>query len=125
LEAYRPFDLSSRPPFRVRLYRADNGDHILLLVVHHILCDQWSLVLMLTEIPQLYDSVVAGTVPPIPGPRSLYADFVAAQVRMLADPDAERQWQYWKERLRGQRIGPGLRAPMIAQVSSREGSAAR
>ena len=52
----RPFDLSSGEPFRARLFRLADSDHILQLVVHHIVVDEWSKVVLFDELSALYQA---------------------------------------------------------------------
>src|SRR5271155_4942136 len=59
-EAYRPFDLERGPPLRVNLFTCSGQEHVLLIVVHHIVIDFWSLAVLLTELGVLYSAEKAG-----------------------------------------------------------------
>lgn len=101
-EAYRPFDLERGPVLRVNLFTRSAKDHVLLLVVHHIVIDFWSLALLLTELGALYPAEKAGVKAPLPALDSQYTDYVRWQAKMLAGPEGERLWAYWRQQLAGQ-----------------------
>src|ERR1700730_1035813 len=101
-EAYRPFDLERGPVLRVNLFTRSAKDHVLLLVVHHIVIDFWSLALLLTELGALYPAEKAGVKAPLPALDSQYTDYVRWQAEMLAGPEGERLWAYWRKQLAGQ-----------------------
>ncbi len=101
-EAYRPFDLERGPVLRVNLFTCSAKEHVLLLVVHHIVIDFWSLALLLTELGVLYPAEKAGGRALLPAPGSQYADYVRWQAEMLAGSEGERLWVYWQRQLAGQ-----------------------
>jgi hypothetical protein len=101
-EAYRPFDLERGPVLRVNLFTCSANDHVLLLVVHHIVIDFWSLALLLTELGTLYPAERAGAQAPLPALDSQYTDYVRWQAEMLASAEGERLWAYWQKQLAGQ-----------------------
>jgi len=101
-EAYRPFDLERGPLLRVSLIMRSAQEHILLLVVHHIVIDFWSLALLLNELGVLYPAESAGVKAPLPPLDLQYTDYVRWQAEMLASPEGERLWAYWREKLAGQ-----------------------
>ncbi len=104
-EAWRPFDLEFEPPLRLRIYERESGERALLLVVHHLVCDFWSLAVMAREIGALYlrETAQEGDKPRADlEPTALrYADFVHWQADLLAGPRGERLWDYWREELAG------------------------
>jgi hypothetical protein len=101
-EAYRPFDLERGPVLRVNLFTCSANDHVLLLVVHHIVIDFWSLALLLTELGTLYPAERAGARALLPALDSKYTDYVRWQAEMLASAEGERLWVYWQKQLAGQ-----------------------
>ncbi len=101
-EAYRPFDLERGPLLRVSLIMRSAREHILLLVVHHIAIDFWSLAILLDELGVLYPAESAGVKAALPPLDLQYTDYVRWQAEMLAGPDGERLWAYWREQLAGQ-----------------------
>ncbi|HTR51375.1 MAG TPA: amino acid adenylation domain-containing protein, partial [Kofleriaceae bacterium] len=62
-EARRPFDLAEGPLLRARLLRIATDVHVFLVAMHHIICDEWSIVLFTRELEQLYASAVRGVAP--------------------------------------------------------------
>jgi amino acid adenylation domain-containing protein len=100
-ETQRPFDLERGPVMRVKLFSRSPQEHILLLVIHHIVVDFWSLAVILNELGTLYLAEKAGR-PACLRPLDLqYTDFVRWQAGMLAGPAGERLWDYWKQQLAG------------------------
>ena len=101
-EAHRPFDLERGPLLRVSVFKRSAQEHYLLLVVHHIVIDFWSLAILLNELGTLYPAEAAGrgaTLPPI---GLQYSDYVRWQSEMLAGAEGERLWAYWQKQLAGQ-----------------------
>jgi len=83
-QARRPFDLSHGPLIRVSLFRIGSQDHVLLVMMHHIVSDGWSLGVMLREFNALYDSFSRGTASPLPPLPIQYADYSEWQRGMVA-----------------------------------------
>ncbi len=100
-ETQRPFDLERGPVMRVRLFSQSAQEHILLLVVHHIVVDFWSLAVILNDLDELYQAEQAGRPAILPPLEMQYTDFVRWQSEMLAGPAGERLWDYWKKQLAG------------------------
>jgi amino acid adenylation domain-containing protein len=93
-EAFRPFDLSTGPLLRAAVLRRGE-ESFLVLAVHHVVADFWSLTVLARELGAL----LAGESPAPPA--ALYTDFVRRQQEMLASPAGERLWEHWRERLNG------------------------
>jgi len=108
-EARRPFDLARGPLLRLGLFRVDATEHVLLLVLHHIVSDGWSLGVLVREVGALVTAFRAGRPSPLPELAMQYADFAAWQRRRLAGGllDAELAW--WREQLTG--MPPALELP--------------
>ncbi|HAT33727.1 MAG TPA: non-ribosomal peptide synthetase [Janthinobacterium sp.] len=98
----RPFDLEAGPLFRVQLFSVDASDHVLLVTVSHIVYDGWSLWLNLDEVGQLYQAETGGSQAALPPLTASYGNFVRHQEQMLAGPEGERLWNYWKTKLEGE-----------------------
>ncbi|MSP59689.1 MAG: amino acid adenylation domain-containing protein [Myxococcales bacterium] len=90
----RPFDLANAPPLRARLLRLGEGEHILLLALHHIVCDGRSMVVLLEELSALYDGCSA------PALAVQFPDF-AVWERRLASEKADAHLAFWRDELRG------------------------
>ncbi|MGB7921864.1 MAG: amino acid adenylation domain-containing protein, partial [Pyrinomonadaceae bacterium] len=100
-EAQRPFDLSCGPLLRVSLLRLDEEDHELLVMMHHIVSDGWSLGLFIRETAALYEAFSQGQPSPLPELAIQYADYAAWQKDWLRGERLEGQLAYWKEHLAG------------------------
>jgi amino acid adenylation domain-containing protein/non-ribosomal peptide synthase protein (TIGR01720 family) len=102
IEAYRrPFDLERGPLLRASLFTRNPQDHVLLLTIHHIACDGWSLWLLQDELGEVYRAIRAGRTPTLPPLRQSYADFVTWQSERLRSVEGEADWAYWRDRLSG------------------------
>ena len=95
-EAQRPFDLDKDQPIRGRLVRMDAGEHLLLVTLHHIAADAWSLTVLVRELTALYAAISAGRPPPLPPLPVQYADFAQWQRQCLQGPALEAQLAYWR-----------------------------
>ena len=100
-EAHTPFDLINGPLFRAKLVRLTDNDHILLLTLHHIVGDGWSMAVLLREIGQLYQAFSAGKPSPLAELRFQYSDFAIWQREYMQGPVREKQLEYWKQQLAG------------------------
>ncbi|HEX2092214.1 MAG TPA: condensation domain-containing protein, partial [Longimicrobiaceae bacterium] len=98
-EALRPFDLAAGPLFRARLLRLSGEEHLLLLSMHHIVSDGWSLGVLFRELAALYAAYRDGRESPLPELPVQYADHAAWQRRHLQGAALQRQLAYWRERL--------------------------
>ena len=100
-EARRPFDLS-RELFRVSLFRLSAEEHVLVIALHHIISDVWSLLGVLRhELNALYSAYKEGRPSPLPELEAQYADYAIWQREWLQGEILERQVGYWREQLRG------------------------
>ena len=99
-EAQRPFDLSRGPLVRVGLLRMEDQRYILTLTIHQIICDGWSIGLVMEELQQLYTAFQKGLPSTLPVISVHFADFVVWQQKMTRRPEIEQQLVYWKKTLR-------------------------
>ena len=100
-EAGRPFELARGPLFRTMLLRISEKDHVLLMTVHHIVADGWSLGILRRELGALYEAFSAGRPSPLPELPVQYADFAIWQRQWLQGDVLKAQLDYWKNRLEG------------------------
>jgi acyl-CoA synthetase (AMP-forming)/AMP-acid ligase II/acyl carrier protein len=107
----KPIGLKHAPLFRAYLFRLDAKDHVLLLVVHDIIIDGWSMVVFMEELSKLYSAAIAGRKAQLPGPAFQFFEFARWQRRWSASPAADRQFTYWKQRL--DKVAPLFSAPKI------------
>jgi amino acid adenylation domain-containing protein len=91
------FDLSSGPLMRARLLKLADQEHELLITLHHIVCDGWSINVLLRELTHLYLKNVDPSV--LPQLSIQYADFAVWQRQRLEDDAIERQLNYWRRQL--------------------------
>lgn len=104
-EALAPFDLGRDPMLRARLLRiaeeAGVQEHVLLVTLHHIASDGWSIGIFVREFCALYAASAAGRHLPLPPLPTRYAAFAAWQRERLSGEWAERQCDYWRAQLAG------------------------
>jgi amino acid adenylation domain-containing protein len=98
--AYRPFDLERDPLVRLRFFHADDGV-TLLLSVHHVVTDLRSLQILLDELGQFYAAESSALGTDLEPAVHDFGDYAWRQAELLAGPDGERLWSYWRERLGG------------------------
>lgn len=99
VEAHRSFDLRRGPLFVARLLRIGESEHILLLTLHHIVCDGWSNGVLVREIGEIYDAFSQGLPSPYCELPIQYADFAAWQQEWLNKSEFEDQLTYWKQQI--------------------------
>ena len=100
-EAERPFDLAQGPLMRTTLLRLGSRDHLLLLTLHHIISDGWSMGVLFREMGVLYEAFSAGEASPLGELPVQYADYAVWQREYVRGEVLERQLGYWKQRLAG------------------------
>jgi hypothetical protein len=101
-EADAPFDLENGPLLRVTLVRLADDDNVLLISMHHILSDSWSLRVMFGELEVLYEAAAGGSAPaPLPDLAVQYADYAVWQRQRMSSERVRRELDYWKEKLDG------------------------
>ncbi|HEX5885107.1 MAG TPA: AMP-binding protein, partial [Pyrinomonadaceae bacterium] len=95
-DARIPFNLETGPLLRVSLFSRSANEHVLLLVVHHIAVDFWSLAVLVHELGLLYQAQT-----PLDALPLQYSDYVRRQEQMLRSPEGDRLWAYWQKQLAG------------------------
>ncbi|WP_182905612.1 non-ribosomal peptide synthetase [Microbispora sp. H13382] len=100
-EASEPFDLERGPLLRGRALRVADERWVLLLTVHHIVADGWSMGVLLAELGTLYEAARRGEEARLPLLPIQYADYALWQRAYLADGVGRAQLAYWKDRLAG------------------------
>jgi acyl-CoA synthetase (AMP-forming)/AMP-acid ligase II/acyl carrier protein/NRPS condensation-like uncharacterized protein len=99
-EALKPFDMKRGPLFRVRLFRLNASEHVMLLVLHEIIVDGWSIGLLMEEVSEFYAAFAAGRRTRLHKPEIQFLDFVRWQREWCVSGAATRQLVYWKKKLR-------------------------
>jgi amino acid adenylation domain-containing protein len=100
-DADRPFDLTRAPLLRGCLLRLAEREHVLLLTMHHIVSDGWSIGILVREIAAIYQAINAGEPAGLPELPIQYADFARWQRDWLRGEVLEEQLSYWKQQLSG------------------------
>ncbi|MCG8419701.1 MAG: amino acid adenylation domain-containing protein [Proteobacteria bacterium] len=101
-DATRPFDLSDDLLLRATLITLGEHDCVLILNVHHIVCDGWSLAIFFDELSQLYRAYAAGKSSPLPDVEIQYADYAIWQREWLQGEELDKQTAFWKEAMAGE-----------------------
>ncbi|WP_241526813.1 non-ribosomal peptide synthetase, partial [Pseudomonas sp. BIOMIG1BDMA] len=144
-EIARPFDLREGPLLRVKLLRLAEDEHVLVLVLHHIVADAWSMQVMVDELVRLYAAYSLGQELQLPDLPIQYADYAVWQRNWMEAGERQRQLEYWRGQLgqvqpvlelpldhprpatqshRGARLDLALDAPLVVElkgVAQREG----
>jgi thioesterase domain-containing protein/acyl carrier protein len=100
-EARLPFNLETGPLLRLKLIRLDQEEHLLLCVMHHIICDGWSLEIFVRELGALYEQHTGGPKAFLPDLPVQYGDYAKWQREWIAGDILADQAQYWKQKLAG------------------------
>jgi hypothetical protein len=99
--ARHPFDLARGPLFRPLLVRLGPAEHLMLLAMHHIVCDAWSVGVFNRELMALYEGFAAGRPAALPDLAVQYADYAVWQRDWLESGVQESQLAYWTRQLSG------------------------
>ena len=98
-DARTPFDLVLGPLVRQQLLRVDEAEHVVLLTMHHIVSDGWSMGVLVNEVAGLYETYRRGKSSPLPELEIQYADFAVWQREWLQGEVLEDELTYWKQQL--------------------------
>lgn len=101
VEATKPFDLQRDLMLRVRLFRLSATEHALMLVMHHIASDGWSMAVLYRELGAAYEAFSAGRAPQLPELPVQYADFAEWQQEYLQGETRQRLTDFWKKQMAG------------------------
>ncbi len=98
-EATQPFDLQTSSQLRIRLLRLGPKDHVLLVTLHHIITDGWSMQIFWRELSALYAASRVGQEANLPALPLQYSDFATWQRQKSQEEHIQNQIQYWREKL--------------------------
>ncbi len=98
-QSLQPFDLENGPLLRVQLLKLDEQEHVLLLTLHHIVSDGWSMNVLIDEFIRCYDAHDRNESPQLPALPIQYSDYALWQRRWLEAGEQARQLEYWQARL--------------------------
>src|SRR5207302_8569119 len=110
LEARASFDLKAGPLIRGRLIRLAEDEHVVLVTMHHIVSDGWSMGVLVRELNALYRACLGGGPDPLPELKIQYADYAVWQRQWIEGEILQQQAAYWKNTLEGAAALP--RIPM-------------
>jgi len=99
-EARKGFDLLAGPLFRCCIFRLDADEHILIMTVHHIVSDGWSMGTIVRELIQLYSGFTTGTTVSLPAQAFQYSDFARDQIIWMTTESSQSQTKFWKQLFR-------------------------
>jgi len=99
VEAQQPFALAVGPLWRTRLIKLSATEHVLLLTLHHIIADAWSLRVLFRELSTLYNAYAQGHDSPLTDLPVQYADYAVWQRQYVQGEVLERQLAYWRKQL--------------------------
>jgi amino acid adenylation domain-containing protein len=99
-EAVRPFNLAEAPLLRAQLLRLGEQEHVLLLTIHHIISDAWSIEVLVNELSTLHSSFANEEGSPLPPLPIQYTDFAYWQRQCMERGLMDEQLAYWREKLR-------------------------
>ena len=97
-EAEQPFAFDGGPLMRAKLLRQSGREHVLMVTIHHLIVDAWSMPIIARDMAHIYQRLIHGQSPSLPSPAPGYADFIARQRAAHNAPD---QLAYWKKQLAG------------------------
>lgn len=98
-QSLQPFDLASGPLLRIKLLKLDPCEHVLLLTLHHIVSDGWSMNVLIDEFIRSYDAFERGHTPQLADLPIQYSDYALWQRRWLEAGEQARQLTYWQAQL--------------------------
>ncbi|MBG1265874.1 non-ribosomal peptide synthase/polyketide synthase, partial [Nostoc sp. WHI] len=98
-EVGKPFDLGKQPLLRVSLLRLEPELHLLILTIHHIVVDGWSIGIFIKELSAIYQAFFADLPSPLPELTIQYGDFTIWQQKWLNEKLLQQQLDYWKQQL--------------------------
>jgi amino acid adenylation domain-containing protein len=117
-ESARPFDLGRAPLLRLSLLRLAASEHLLLVTLHHIISDGWSVSLLLRELAESYDAALRGTRPQLSALPVQYADYAVWEQEHLTDEALAPHLSYWRSQL--EEAPAVLELPIDGARSSRQ-----
>ena len=100
-EGKKPFDLSTGPLLRPLLLRLDQETHFLVLVIHHIVIDGWSIALLFRDVTKIYAALMKNETPELPPLTLQYAEYAQWQREYMSGDLLNREIEHWKHRLAG------------------------
>ncbi|NKQ35830.1 MAG: amino acid adenylation domain-containing protein [Chloroflexi bacterium] len=101
-QVIKPFDLENGPLLRIHILTRSPNEHIVLLSMHHIITDMWSLAIIMYEFGQLYSAETTGAAPKLKPQKYTYTEYVRNKNKMVSSPEGDRLLAFWKKQLAGE-----------------------
>ncbi|MBY8977773.1 AMP-binding protein [Rhodobacteraceae bacterium NNCM2] len=102
-EIWEPFEPTRKAPFRIRVLKFSDQRHAIMLVIHHILMDNWTVKTLMEEAFRHYDDIIAGRPVTAEKPEFQFSDFAHWQRKWAEGAEAARQYAFWQKQLMGAR----------------------
>lgn len=99
IEARTPFDIARGPLFRAQLVRLDSEQHVLVINMHHMVSDGWSMGILTRELTELYDAFSRGRPSPLKAPSIQFSDYVLWQRERMRGTWLDDSLTYWRLQL--------------------------
>ena len=99
--ACKPFDLQQGPLLRLCLARLSTEEHVLVLVMHHIITDGWSMSILFKELTECYEQLSANQQPRKPKLLLQSTDFACWQMEHITEEILQKEIEYWRDNLQG------------------------
>lgn len=125
-EAQTGFNLTQAPPLRIRLLRLAQNKLMLVLTIHQLICDGWSIGIFMEELSSIYSSHATGRISLLKPLEFQFGDYVVWQQETSTQPEALTQLDYWKERLAGynqlqvsadyETIAPSISSDIVSEL---------
>ncbi|MBD2441548.1 non-ribosomal peptide synthetase, partial [Nostoc sp. FACHB-110] len=100
-ESAKPFNLTTGPVIRVKLWQVKPQEYVLLIAIHHIASDGWSMGVLISDLSNYYRAIATGITVSLPELPVQYADFALWQRQWLSEQVLEQQLSYWQQKLAG------------------------
>ncbi|MBA6304369.1 non-ribosomal peptide synthetase [Colwellia sp. MB02u-14] len=107
--AWQPFDLTKDSLLRIKLFHIADEEYVLMMAMHHIISDGWSMGILIDDLVALYHAKSQQALSPLPALTLQHADYVNWQNEYLDAGESDRQLQYWQQKLTG--VAPLLSLP--------------
>jgi amino acid adenylation domain-containing protein len=101
IERSHIFQLDQAPLLKATLFKVADDEHVFSIIIHHIICDRWSMNILIRELMFLYRNIVKGTAHKLPDLKIQYKDYATWQRRLMMDEMLESSRQYWQRQLSG------------------------
>jgi amino acid adenylation domain-containing protein len=98
--AITPLDLVNGPLFKPAILKLNNNEHYLTFIAHHIICDGWSIGIMMQDMSKLYTAFATGERPDLP-PAPRYSDYAIEQTKAVESEESRQTEQYWIDQFNG------------------------